>query len=440
MRTDRTRTASTRWTPPALTLVRIRAALVLPLVLGLSAYTVAAGAIDHAEPDDVGMSAARLQRVHEAMQRHIDDGNISGGVTAAARRGRLVHLEAHGLMDLESGAPVTADAIFKIMSMTKPVVGVAILMLMEEGKLRLTDPVSRFIPELADLQVAVEQPTGRGRGAGPGAGQAPSFYTIPANRPITIQDLLTHTSGLVSGRVSNSEAARLAPQRPGDRLADVIPRLGQVPLEFQPGDRWSYSAARGFDTLLHIVEIASGQSADRFLSDRLFEPLQMKDTFFWAPETHRARVVTLYQRTPEGLRRAENQTGVTSDTYFSGGGGLMSTAEDYLQFGQMLLNGGELNGVRLLSPKTVELMSSTAVHEFGGPDSGRTFGLSVQIVSDPIAAGYRVGAGSFGWDGAYGTHFWVDPTEDLVGLVMIQTPNFQISRDVENALMQAIVD
>jgi len=418
---------ATRWTASAAT----------PLLVLLLVTLPAIASIEKANPEDVGLSTDRLERIHDAIQRHIEDGNITGAVTAASRQGRLAHLEAHGLMDLESGTAMTEDAIFKIMSMTKPVVGVAILMLMEEGGLRLRDPVSRFIPELADLTVAVETPGRRGRGEGP-----PPFHTVPANRPITVQDLLTHTSGLASGAISSREAGRVAPQQPTDTLADLIPKLGQAPLEFQPGDRWSYSPSRGFDVLLRIVEIASGQPADQFLHTRIFEPLGMKDTLFWAPETHGSRVVTVYRQTPDGLTRSQNQVGATSQTYFSGGGGLMSTATDYLQFGQMLQNGGELNGHRLLSPKTVELMASTFVEEFGfgRVSPGLGFGLSVQVVNDPVAAGQRVGAGSFGWDGAYGTHFWVDPTEDIVGVVMIQTPNFQVSRDVENALMQAIVE
>ena len=419
--------ARTRRTSMAAALLLLAALVTLPAV----------ASIEKAAPEEVGLSADRLKRIHEAVERHIEGGNITGAVTAATRRGRLAHLEAHGLMDVESGKAMTEDAIFKIMSMTKPVVGVAILMLMEEGKLRLRDPASRFIPELAELQVAVERQGGRGRGDEP-----PAFYTVPAERPITVQDLLTHTSGLASGPISNREAGRVARRQPTDTLADLVPRLGQAPLEFQPGERWAYSASRGFDVLLRIVEVASGQTADQFLRTRIFEPLGMNDTFFWAPETHRSRVVTVYQRTPQGLTRSENQVGATSPTYFSGGGGLMSTAEDYLQFGQMLHDGGSLNGTRLLSPKTVELMSSTFVEEFGfGPVSpGLGFGLSVQVVNSPVAAGLRVGTGSFGWAGAYGTHFWVDPTEDIVGVVMIQTPVFQVSRDVESALMQAIVE
>ena len=417
------------------------------LAVGLLTIPVVAASLESGSPEDAGLSSERMRRIGEAMQRHIDAGAISGGVTAVARHGRLVHLEAHGLMDIESRRPMTADALFKIMSMTKPVAGVAIMILVEEGKVRLDDPVSRFIPELADLQVAVALPQGRGRGAGRGGaaaggggrGQAPPFYTMPAERPITIQDLLTHTSGLVSGTVSNAESGRLAPQGPNATLADVIPKLGQVPLEFQPGDRWAYSAARGFDTLLHVVEKVTGQTAGQFLKERIFDPLGMRDTSFWAGENN-PRVVTLYQSTADGLRPSGNQTGVTSQTYFSGGGGLVSTAEDYLRFGQMLLSGGEFDGVRILGPRTVDLMASAVLPDdfFGGP--GVSFGLSMQVVNDPVAAGLRVGEGSFGWDGAYGTHVWIDPENDLVGLVMLQTSVRQVFRDVENALMQAIVD
>ena len=230
----------------------------LPLLLLALVTLPVLAAIEKANPEEVGLSTDRLGRIHDAIQRHIDDGNISGAVTAVTRRGHLAHLEAHGLMDLESRAAMTEDAIFKIMSMTKPVVGVAVLMLMEEGKIRLADPVSRFIPELGDLQVAVETTRGSGRGGAP-----PSFYTVPASRPITVQDLLTHTSGLASGPISNREAGRVASQQPTDTLADLVPKLGDAPLEFQPGDRWAYSASRGFDVLLRIVEVASGQPADQ---------------------------------------------------------------------------------------------------------------------------------------------------------------------------------
>jgi len=272
-----------------------------------------------------------------------------------------------------------------------------------------------------------------------GRGAEPRFYTMPAAREITIKDLLTHTSGLVSGGISATEAAKM-PRKPTDSLAEYIPRLAAVPLAFQPGSRWAYSPGAGFDTLGRIVEVISGQSVDAFLRQRIFEPLGMKDTFFNAPDDRLPRVATLYQRTPEGLQKAPDQR-VTPTKYFSGGGGLMSTADDYLQFGQMLVNGGQWNGKRLLSPTTVELMSSIHVKDtFPGRPVGRSWGLSVQIISDPNAAAMRVSPGSFGWDGAFGTHFWADPKEKMVGLLMVQTSNRDTDRDFENAVMQAIVE
>jgi CubicO group peptidase (beta-lactamase class C family) len=262
---------------------------------------------------------------------------------------------------------------------------------------------------------------------------------VPAAREITISDLLTHTSGLVSGGISATEAAKM-PRKPSDALADYIPRLAAVPLAFQPGSRWTYSPGAGFDTLGRIVEVVSGQTFDAFLRERIFEPLGMKDTFFYPPDDRLPRVATIYQRTQEGLQKAPDQR-VTPSRYFSGGGGLMSTAEDYLQFGQMLVNGGQLNGKRLLSPTTVELMSSVHVKDtFPGRPPGRSWGLSVQVISDPVAAAMRVSPGSFGWDGAFGTHFWVDPKEKIVGLLMVQTSNRDTDRDFENAVMQAIVE
>jgi CubicO group peptidase (beta-lactamase class C family) len=406
------------------------------LFLALLAFPLGA-ASTKAKPEEVGLSSDRLSRIHTAIQRHIDAGDISGAVTLVGRKGRLAYLEAQGMMDLASKKPMSTDTIFHLASMTKPIAGVAILMLMEEGKLRLNDPVSKFIPELKALTVAVPVEPG----PGPAAARAaePRFYTVPAAREITIRDLLTHTSGLVSGGISATEAAKM-PRKPADALADYIPRLAAVPLAFQPGSRWTYSPGAGFDTLGRVVEVVSGQPFDAFLRQRIFEPLGMKDTFFYPPDDRLPRVATIYQRTPEGLQKAPDQR-VTPGRYFSGGGGLISTAEDYLQFGQMLVNGGQLNGKRLLSPTTVELMSSVHVKDtFPGRPPGRSWGLSVQVISDPLAAGMRVSPGSFGWDGAFGTHFWADPREKIVGLLMVQTSNREIDRDFENAVMQAIVE
>jgi len=323
--------------------------------------------------------------------------------------------------------------------MSKPVTGVAVLMLMEEGKLRLTDPVSKFIPEFRGMKVVVLQE----RPAGPAAatlvpGAAPAFYTVPATREITIQDLLSHVSGLVSGgAVSGAELAKVA-RKPGETLADYIPRLGTTPLDFQPGSRWSYSPGAGFETLGRIVEIVSGQTFDQFLRQRIFDPLAMKDITF-----HLARVTTMYHRANNTLTRVDTSARMNNTSYFSGAGGLMSDAEDYVQFGQMLANGGQLNGKRLLGTKTVELMSSIfAPDTLPGRAKGRGFGLSVQVISDAIAANTRISNGSYGWDGAFGTHFWVDPKEKIVGILMIQTdnPNRELNGDFENAVMQAIVE
>ena len=402
-------------------------------VFALVALPLTAASIQETKPEDVGLSRERLQRIHETIQRHIDAHQIAGAVTLVARKGRIAHLEAHGAMDLESKKPMAKDSVFRIFSMSKPIAGAAILMLMEEGKVRLNDPVSKFIPEFKGMKVAVTQDR-------PDPAQ---FYTMPASREITIQDLLTHVSGLASGGPASAAAMPAIARKPGDALADYIPRLGSTPLDFQPGSRWRYSPGAGFDTLGRIVEVASGQTFDQFLRQRIFDPLAMRDTYFHPPQDRLPRVATTYHRAGDALQKVESQNRLVSTTYFSGAGGLMSDAEDYAQFGEMLLEGGQLNGKRLLSPKTVELMASVFVPDtLPGRAPGRGFGLSVQVVSDPVAAGYRVSTGSFGWDGAFGTHFWVDPKEKIVGVLMIQTdnPNRQLDRDFENAVMQAIVE
>ena len=389
-----------------------------------------------AKPEQVGLSSERLRRIHELIDRRIEARDISGAVTLVARKGQVAYLDAQGLMDIETNKPMTRDAIFRIASMTKPVVGVAILMMMEEGKVRLTDPVSKFIPEFKELKVAVPQGQPGARG---GRGEPPRFYTVPAEREITVKDLLAHTSGLVSGTISTAEAAKIQ-RKPGDALADYLPKLSQVPLEFQPGSRWTYSPGAGFDTLGRIVEIVSGQSLDQFLKQRIFEPLGMKDTFFNISDAQKSRVATMYQKMGNTLQKSPNQPAAPT-TYFSGGGGLSSTAEDYGKFAQMLVNGGQLNGKRLLSPRTVELMGSPfAPDTLPGRTRGEAWGLSVRVIVDAVARGTYLSNGSFGWQGAFGTHFWVDPKEKVVGILMVQTSNQELMRDFENAVMQAIVE
>jgi CubicO group peptidase (beta-lactamase class C family) len=405
------------------------------LFLMLAAVPLIAATLPDAKPEEVGFSSDRLRRIHQMIQRRIDAGDISGAITLVARNGRVAHFETHGLMDIETRKPMTKDAIFRMASMSKPVTGVAVMMLMEEGKLRLTDPVSKFIPEFKDMKVAVPRQTGAVPG-GRGAEAAPRFYTVPAERDITIRDLLTHTSGLVSGPISIAEAGKLG-RKPTDTLADYIPRLGSVPLEFQPGSRWSYSPGAGFDTLGRIVEIVSGQTFDRFLKERIFDPLGMKDTFFSPTEDRIPRLASNYRKTAKGL---EKQPDPGPTKYFSGAGGLRSTAEDYSLFAQMLVNGGQLNGKRLLSPRAVELMGSVyAPDTLQGRPRGEGFGLSVRVVSDAAARNTWLSNGSFGWSGAFGTHFWVDPKQKMVAIYLVQTPNPEIRSDFENAVMQALV-
>ncbi|QOY89019.1 serine hydrolase domain-containing protein [Paludibaculum fermentans] len=415
-------------------------AAITTLVAGLAS----AGHVPTGKPEDVGMSTERLQRIHEAIQRHVDAGAISGAVTMVARRGKVVHFQAHGLMDLDSKKPMSTDAIFRIASMTKPITGVAVMMMVEEGKLRLNDPVSRFIPEFKDMKVALPTDSITPRPVGARAAD-PGFYLVPAYREITVRDLLTHTSGLVSGGLGAKEAPKINPRQPSDTLATYVPRLAAVPLDFQPGTQWAYSGGAGPEVLGRIVEIVSGMPYDQFLRTRIFEPLGMKDTFFYPPDDRRPRMVTLYSKSPQGLKKADNQDGFSTKTFFGAGGSLMSTAEDYLQFAQMLCNGGKLNGHVLLSPRTVQLMASNHVGgmfngKLGRPAAGMGYGLLVGVVEDSVAAGLRVSTGSFGWDGAYGTQAWIDPAEKMVTIVMIQTQVTPVQRDFENAVMQAILE
>ena len=403
-----------------------------------------AAAAPSAKPEDVGLSTERLKHVAELVQRHITAGSFSGAVTLVARNGRIAHHEAYGLMDLEAKKPMAKDAMFRIMSMTKPIIGVATLMMMEEGKVRLGDPISKFIPEWKNMTVAIAQPGPSGGAAPAAAGRGgnaaapPRYYTVPAEREITVRDLLTHTGGLVSGPMSQA-AARPFAAGPKDTLADFIPRLGKVPLEFQPGTRWAYSAAAAFDTLSRVVEITSGMPIDRFVKSRIFDPLGMKDTTYIVPEGN-PRLAKLYTRAADGLKPAPNP-GFMNGVYFSGGGGLVSTATDYAQFALMLVNGGELNGVRLLSPRLVELMGSVfAPDTLPGRPRGESYGLSVRVVNDPVARNSFLTEGSFGWSGAYGTHFWVDRKEKLIAIAMTQTSNQEFLRDFENMVLQSVVN
>ena len=358
-----------------------------------------------AKAEDVGLSTERLQRIHEVIQRHIDAKEISGAVTLVARKGRVAHFEAHGMMDLESKRPMAKDAIFRLASMTKPITAVAVLMLVEQGKIGVDDPVSRFLPAFKNTKVATLD------------GGRREIAMVPASREISVRDCLTHTSGLDSGGLGAPETARLAPWITGNTLATRIPLLGLAPLDFQPGTDWAYSGNGGPDVLARIVEIVTGQPYDEYLRTRLFEPLAMHDTYFNVPDEKLARIPTLYSRS--GLQRTANQW-TAKTPYISASAGLLSTAEDYLHFSQMLLNGGSFNGKRILQPQSVKLMASNQVGnlysgKLGRPVHGMGFGFLVEIVQDAKAAGRAVSDGSFGWDGAYGTECWTDPKNRWFG-------------------------
>ncbi len=408
----------------------IRALLVAVCLSG----SLAAAGLPAAKPEEVGFSSERLQRIHEMVMRHVEAKDVSGAVTIVARRGRIVHFEAHGLMDIDSQKPMAKDALFRLASTSKPVTAAAILILLEEGKLRLTDLVSKYIPEFMGTKVAVAP-------AQPGSPEP--FQTVASSRGITIQDLLTHTSGLASGGITGPVVQKLsATRKPIDTLADYIPRLGALPLDFQPGTQWRYSPGAGFETLGRIVEIASGMTFDEFLRQRLFAPLGMNDTGFNAKDP--ARSATVYRKTAQGLEKITPAPPGPA-VYFSGAGGLVSSAEDYLMFAQMLCNGGELNGKRILSPWTVDLMMTNNVGDLflgqiGRPPKGVGFGLGGEVITNAVEARLRKPDGSYGWDGAFGTYFLVNRKEQLVTVLFVQTAGRQIQHDFDNAVSQAVIE
>ena len=423
--------------------MHLRNGLKMAAVILVSAMTfgpIAAQTLSRANPEDVGISAGRLQRVGAVLERYIESGDISGGVALVARDGHIVYLEAQGVRDLDSKAPMRTDTVFRIASMTKPITSAAILTLFENGQLRITDPVSRFIPEFKNEKVAVSDNSSQG------------FYVVPAERDIAIRDLLTHTSGLGSNGPTNKLVAQLIAARTADEtLATFIPRAAALPLDFQPGAEWRYSSFLGFETLARVAEVISGQTYDQFLSRRIFDPLGMKDTYFTVklPEDRASRLATLYRRTDAGLQKSPDTSdpAIARPKYLSGAGGLATTAEDYARFAQMMLNGGELNGKRLLSPKTVALISSDHVGKLCCPGAGDMrgygFGFGVRVLVDSTEASALAVNGSYGWSGAFGTFYWIDPQDKLIGILMVQTwgnPAIaQLREDFQTAVTQAIV-
>ena len=402
-------------------------------------WTFAASGVELpvANAESVGMSTERLKRIDVAMQRHIDAGKIQGAVTALARRGKVVHFEAHGLMDIEAERPMDRDAIFIMMSSTKPILGVAAMMMVEEGLFRPTDPVGKYIPELAEMEVAVlKDPADEDISPWRvDRGKAPAHRLVPAKTPITIEHLLTHSSGLMSSGLGAAVSGRGKQER--GTLASYIPTLGEVPLDFQPGSRRAYSGTTGLDVVARIIEIVSGIPFNEFVQSRILDPLEMNDTHYNVPPSKASRRVVIHGRNMRGADRVT--------TYFSGSFGLSSTAKDYLHFQQMLLNGGELFSRRLLSPRTVELMTSDHVRHLSvGPSrkggAGRGAGYAFGVITDPIAAGSRRSVGAFGSGGAFGTVSWTDPAEEIAAVIMLQQPYGAAIYDFENAVRQAIID
>ena len=387
-----------------------------------------------------GMSKERLQHLDNHFHRLVDEGKIAGVVTWIARHGEVVHEDAYGMADIGAQRAMTPDAYFYVYSMTKPITSVALLMLYEEGRFQLGDPVARYLPELADLQLY----------AGEGAG-GKMILKAPARQP-TIQDVFRHTAGFLYGAAGNrgiDNAYREADVM-GGTLTDLTKRLGTVPLAYEPGTQWIYSVSH--DVQARLVEVLSGMPFDQFVRQRIFEPLGMKNSVFGRPDALKDKFAVIYtsgqdgKLTPNGALDAPGAA-----TRVLGGFSISTTAADYGRFAQMLVNSGELDGVRLLSRKTIDLMDSnhlpagvTRGAAGGGTAGGEGYGLGVRVVLNPAQAGNLTSAGTFGWSGAAGTHFFVDRAEDLVAVFMVQRMGGAdgpgMAAQFETLVYQAIVD
>jgi CubicO group peptidase (beta-lactamase class C family) len=377
-------------------------------------------------PQQVGLSQERLDRIRPAMEKIIADNQMAGAVGLIARRGKMAYFETYGMADKEAGKPMRKDSIFRIYSMTKAVTGVAVMMLFEQGKFSLQDPVSKFLPEFAHVQVVVDK-------TDPASGRR-TVYSVPADRPITILDLLRHTSGLDYAGPRDEKGqpvyARLgigAANHDGMPLSELTKHLAEAGLVHQPGTLWDYGFS--IDVLGRLVEVASGQPLDEYFSEHIFRPLKMVDTGFYVPEEKLSRLAALYAPNRDGTITRSTDA-LQQDGYkkkpvlFMGGAGLTSTATDYGRFVQMLLNGGELDGTRLLSPTTVDLMHANVLGEIpktGLLPPGYGFGLTFAVNLGPGRTGLAASRGEYFWGGAAGTSFWIDPQEKLMGVFMMQT-------------------
>jgi CubicO group peptidase (beta-lactamase class C family) len=372
-----------------------------------------------ARPEEVALSPERLERLNDAFRGYVKDGKLAGAVVLVARRGKVAYLQSFGWGDKESQASMREDGIFRIASQTKPIISVAVMMLQEQGALLISDPVGKYLPEFRKTTVAVPKD---------GSG----YEVVQARRPITIRDLLTHTAGIGYGSGLAKERwgeAKIQGWYFADRdeaIGATVSRIASLPFDAQPGERWVYGYAT--DILGALIERVSGVSLEEFLRTRIFQPLGMMDTHFYLPTAKRARLATVYSAGQSGgLERAPDPGGMVGQgayvngprKSYSGGAGLLSTAMDYARFLQMMLNGGTLDGTRILSRKTVELMTTNHIGSLMGTP-GVGFGLGFSVVTDLGARGQLGSVGEFGWGGAYHSSFWVDPREDLVVVYFTQ--------------------
>lgn len=403
----------------------------------LAAASLSAQILPQAAPEQVGLSKPRLDLIKPHLERYVAENRLAGGIALIARRGKVAYFETFGMMDKDSGKPMSKDAIFRIYSMTKPIITVAALTLYEEGKFSLLDPVSKYLPEFADMKVAI-----------PASGSVP-WHTVPANRPITVMDLMRHTSGMNNQGPKDATGDSIFQKLDykSHTLADGIKLMASAPLVHEPAVGFDYSP--GPDVVGRLIEVWSGMPLNEYLDNRLFKPLHMADTGFWVPEEKWSRLATLYDRGPnDTIVRAtgDPQDGYKKKPiYLSGAGGLASTTQDYLRFAQMLLNGGQLDGVRILSPKTIELMSSDLLGDLpvlGGPMlPGYGFGLTVAVNRGPAKTASIGSAGEYYWEGAASSIFFVDPKEQLLTVFMIQKrQGIAISREYKRMVYQSIVD
>ncbi len=415
-------------------------ALVTLLVSIFVAAPAWADALPTAKPEEVGLSSQRLARVTEVVKGEIALGRYPGAVALVARRGKIAYFEALGQRDPQAGAPMTKDAIFRLYSMTKPFTSVAAMMLVEDGRIRLTDPVSRHIPKLANLQVSVPR-------FDPDTGKA-TYALVPVDREMTIQDLLRHTSGVVYGTTNHPKVKELYAKEGVDwkdvTPAEQIERLAKVPLAHQPGTAWEYSLST--DVLGRVVEAVSGVTLGRFFEERIFIPLKMTDTGFLVPNGKVARLAQPFAKDPVTGNPVALLDVTVPQKNDAGGAGSAGTVADYARFSQMLLNGGQLDGVRLLGRATVAHMSSDHVGDMrvASPvlSRGYGFGLGFAVRKETGLNATTGSAGEYRWGGAAGTAFWVDPKEQMVVVWMTQAapgPRRGEDRDLFRQLVQAAI-